>query len=585
MRSIAWIAGPLAVLALMVVTAPGCGDDSGPAAFNPNLPGREGGASSGGTGNDTICLLNNCHTDQDCTDCTGGNTTCLQNEHRCIGCGANANGKSCGSGQTCTKYGNCVANGVTCAEDGQGVPTIKCKNTADCGACGPKFRVCDEAAGKCVGCSQSNTTNCQSTDFCSPTGTCTPKCPSQCNTDDDCGQCGSTAKPAGACNRHVCSQCSATKPCASGQCDLLHGTCVATCGKGRPGVSNCATDGDCAGCTGSTAADADVGKTCKLPINHAGDEPDGVCAVKATGCSDLGKGVIVLPDPFSRATQACSGDPDCANQSIDIDVGKLLRDATGLSLIKDANISYAMHACASIEVQDKSCGLCVPCKVDNDCSDIDIDKLAGDAFGPLGSVAAKLLLDKAFGPSDHKVHMFCQNVAGDYGVCLPCGNILSACGDKTESDNPQATTCDHDACATDNPDVDNKPLSPTCGAPSTCVADVCKKDPYCCTTAWDDACRTDVDLYCTDKTCQPNNCIYRPAGWFCNTDPTLGGYKCLGDGKDPDGTTADGQQCQTGRKCTTDKPGVKEPAVLCTVNNTDECPGDNAIGRPKCVTQ
>jgi hypothetical protein len=317
--------------------------------------------------------------------------------------------------------------------------------------------------------------------------------------------------------------------------------------------------------------------TCKLPVNHAGDDPDGVCAVKANGCSDIGKGIIVLPDPFNRVTQACSGDPDCANQSIDLDVGKILRDVTGLSLIKDANISYAMHACASVEVLDKSCGVCVPCKVDNDCSDIDIDKFAGDAFGPLGSIAAKLLLDKAFGPSDHKVHMFCQNVAGDYGVCAPCGNILSACGDKGTDGLPATGACDHDTC------TPGTALNLSCEAPSTCVAQVCAKDPYCCTVQWDEACKTDVDLHCTDKTCEHNDCIYRPQGWFCNEHPELGGYKCLGDGTDP--TTADGQQCADGRKCTTAKPGIKEPAILCTENNTDECPGDTAIGRPKCVTQ
>ncbi|MBX3229483.1 MAG: hypothetical protein KIT84_17305 [Labilithrix sp.] len=554
-------------LALLVTAAPGCSEDP-PSGFNGRN--RDGGdGTSGGDGdgsNDTICLLNNCDRDRDCQDCGEGQTVCLQSEHRCIACGPEAGNKACGNGQKCTKYGNCVGNGVSCDEDANGVPTITCKNTADCGACGPKFRVCDEATNKCVGCSPTNTTNCQSTDVCKTDGTCVPKCPAECKDDADCGECGTDAKPARACNNHVCAECSSTKPCANGdKCDLQHGTCVKQCGLGtRPGTSNCTVEGNCAGCTGTT--------DCKLPVNGG----EGVCVGPAVGCEDLGKGTIVLPDPFSRVTQTCSTDANCAGQSIDINVGKILRDATGLGVIKDGNINYTLNACANVELFDKSCGLCVPCKEDTDCTDISIDQVAGDIFGPIGSIASAILLDKAFGPNDRKIHMYCQNVAGSYGICAPCSNILSRCAEVSGpiEDNGK---CDHDICEVGGP------LGPRCGLPSKCVENVCKKDPYCCTKEWDLQCKTDVDLYCEDKTCTPDGCAYRKEGWYCFTDKTKGGYKCTGDGTSSETAIAEGSQCPTGSVCKTEGEGPKAPAILCTTDgeSVPGCP-TGSKGKSKC---
>ena len=562
-----FLALPLAVAALVLAVMPGCSDDIGVAPNEGSSSGGKKDGGSSGSGNDTICLLNNCDTDRDCADCSEGATTCLQKEHRCVACGEGTNGKSCDSGKTCSQYGSCVTNGIVCTEDANHVPTITCKNTADCGACSPKFRVCDTGTGKCVGCSDANTVNCQSTDTCI-SGTCTPKCPAACDNDGQCQNCGGPAAPAHACNKHICAECSDTVKCPDGKsCDTEHGKCVATCGVGgTPGKSSCGADGACGACTGTTK--------CKLPANHTDGDTDGVCAAPATGCSDIGKGIIVLPAPFDRFTNTCSVDADCKGQGIDINAGKLLADATGLG-IKDGNIPYSMNACASVEVLDKSCGLCVPCKVDTDCTDIDVGKVAGDIFGPVGSVAAALLLDKAFGPNDHKIHMYCQNVAGDYGVCLPCGDILHRCAQSAE-DAPAQGTCGHDVC------TKGDALGRNCG---DCQAKVCAKDPYCCTKEWDAACLTDVDQFCTDKTCTPNSCAFRPQGWFCNSpNTTEGGYRCLGDGKDPSGTTAEGYQCATGKCTQEDSTNIKSKAVLCTTESDGDptCPLGSK-GKPKCV--
>lgn len=556
MKRAALFVTPTVLIGLVAMVAPGCSDDPSPPAFNVGARNRDGGSEG-------ICLLNNCDLDRDCADCDGERTVCYQAEHRCVACGPNAGGKSCSSGKSCTKYGDCVSNGLKCAEDSSGVPTITCKNTADCGACGPKFKVCDTQLGKCVGCTPDNTTNCQSTDICKD-DKCVAKCPATCNTDGDCEQCGATGKEAHACNKHVCAQCSPTKECPNGgKCDFEHGTCIKPCGLGRPGKSNCTGDENCAGCEGTTS--------CKLPVNGG----EGVCAAPASGCSDIGKGIVVLPDPFSRFTNLCSGDPDCSNVAADLNVGKILRDITGVGAIKDGNLSYAMHACASVEVLDKSCGVCVPCKQDTDCQDIDVSKVAGDIFGPLGSVGASLLLDKAFGPNDHKVHMFCQNVAGDYGVCLPCPNILSRCA-QTSDGVPATGSCDHEVCQTGGP------LGLQC---NTCVAQVCAKDPYCCVKEWDFQCKVDVDLYCKEQTCEPDKCIYRDPGWYCFDDATKGGYRCSGEAGQVQ--VAEGWPCANNQICKRQGTGAKSPGITCTSESSlggNEVPGCpfGSTGKTKC---
>src|SRR5690606_9309986 len=136
-------------------------------------------------------------------------------------------------------------------------------------------KVCE--MGKCVGCTPTNTTNCQSTDTCKD-NKCAPKCPSSCTTDGECGECGAEGTgEARACNRHKCAECSPTKACANGdRCDFEHGTCIKKCGMNNRGAEpKCMSDNDCAGCTGTTK--------CQIPINGG----EGKCVVPVPGCSDL----------------------------------------------------------------------------------------------------------------------------------------------------------------------------------------------------------------------------------------------------------------------------------------------------------
>jgi hypothetical protein len=39
-----------------------------------------------------------------------------------------------------------------------------------------------------------------------------------------------------------------------------------------------------------------------------------------------------------------------------------------------------------------------------------------------------LRLHKLYGDKSHVINMYCQSVAGSYGVCAPCGDPSSACG-------------------------------------------------------------------------------------------------------------------------------------------------------------
>ena len=553
------------------LVAAGCGGSDG----LPPLEGLDGSVdpNNNPSGKDSICLLNNCDTDRECKNCSGDRTTCNQKEHRCVACGPEAGGKNCGAGQSCTKYGDCVPGGVSCNEDASGKPTITCASDADCSACGPNFKVCDPAAKKCVGCTTANVTNCQSTDVCTAAGDCVPACPATCKADADCGKCGAPGAENHACNRGVCAKCSETKACPNANeiCNDV-GDCEKTCGVAK-NPNKCNTDADCTSCQGGLT------KCTGKPIGGG----LGTCAAAAAGCEQLGTGVFVLPDPFSRVTQACSTDANCANVSAKFDVGSIIKKATGLN-VNSATLDYPMHACASVDILDgKKCGVCVPCKKDADCTPIDVQKFAGDAFGPIGSIAAAILLDKAFGPSDRKVHMYCQKInavaGGEYGACVPCPSFFQRCGDAAvDTDNP-ATACDHGVCTV------GAALGATCD--SGCAGRVAQKDPFCTskTGFWDQKCKDLVESECTNITCNPNTCAApRDSGWYCRNDASEGGYRC--NGGETGSTIAEGRQCPTSPKqyCHRQNPNdVKSKAVLCTSEGEAGC-GAGSVGKAKCFT-
>jgi hypothetical protein len=212
---------------------------------------------------------------------------------------------------------------------------------------------------------------------------------------------------------------------------------------------------------------------------------------------------VALPPPFDAATNLCSTDSNCAGITADLDVGKLIKDLVGsdeLNLgikkikINDAVLKYPMTKCASITlIDDKKCGLCVPCKTDVDCKPIPLDPLINDLFAgdPLAQIAAAFLMDQLFGKNEkHELHMQCQPVAAGYGACIPCSNPTKGCGAGSTGTGASAK-CDHDEC------TEGGPLLPTC---SLCSSAICIVDPYCCASGWDALCVAGATAVC------PNGC-------------------------------------------------------------------------------
>jgi hypothetical protein len=217
--------------------AAACGDSG-----TTGAGGGSGTGASSSTGSSGVCILHNCRDDSHCEGCSEGRTTCRieagEDYGRCVACGEGTT-NGCPDGQECSSYGDCVPIGQSCETDATGTPQISCNNSGDCAACDPAHQVCDTNTHTCVACTDTDTSECQSTDICKD-GACAPACASDCQVDNDCGKCGG----AKACNNHKCSECSATYACAAGEsCDLKTGTCQKICGKvDAPGT--CSVDAD-----------------------------------------------------------------------------------------------------------------------------------------------------------------------------------------------------------------------------------------------------------------------------------------------------------------------------------------------------
>jgi len=509
-----FLAVATAATLVTLLAVPGCGGDKGgggpPGFGGSSASGGSGGTSGdsglGGSGNATgsgLCLLNNCHSDDECDGCSYGRNKCKLDENRCIAC---ASESDCKPGEQCTSFGTCAPADLTCPTDSSGTPTISCTKDLDCTACDPMHQVCDTNQGKCVACIGSNSAACTGNQSCGQSGSCEDKCPANCTQDSDCGKCENTQVKAHACHNHVCAECSITTPCPTGM-ECQNGKCIKPCGAVGGEGSDCKQDAECYGCGNSAGT---TNWKCKFPINGG---THGTCTVPATGCTDLLSSGAVLPPPFDKVTNTCSSDANCAGVSMDVNVGKMIADLIGTNelnlgikkvTIQDAILKFPMKACASIELFDgKQCGVCVPCNDDADCTPIKLDPLINDLFkgDPLAQIASAFLMDLLFGKDKpHELHMQCEQVGGNYGVCLPCANPLSACGAGSGT-GPTSGQCGHDKCTA------GAALDPTCGV---CEAAVCVTDPFCCTLGWDDLCVQAVDQVCGtacpgDPSCQAHN--------------------------------------------------------------------------------
>ena len=488
----------------------GTGGSSGTGASGGS--GGTGGDDSDGGWLDDVCIMHDCDDDAECKGCPSGRNVCDESSHRCVKCVPGEPPTACAAGEECSQYGTCIPEGMTCETDSVGEPTVSCSSDADCYACDTMHQVCNTTTSKCVACNDTNMYACDQQASCKA-GQCLDKCPSPCSMDSDCENCGTMVNPGHACNettRH-CGECSATTPCPGGSVCGPQGMCIAVCGDPTKAKGACLSDDDCTGCEGDLIA-------CQVPINGG----DGKCGLPAAGCSDIGS-FAVLPAPWSQVTNLCSDDADCAGVGIDLNVGKILRDLSGLDQINDAVMEYGMNACASVSVgimgESYSCGVCVPCREDADCDPIKFDPLIDQAFGPVGGLVANVLIKMAFGDAPHELNMYCEPVLGDFGVCAPCIDFLHECA--VSSTSGEGCTTDWE-CAAGEHCKDGKCTEYAgvdCFGGDPCPSgQICSWNGggYCCRAPFVGA---PEDTCFSDAECVPDVCAQSRADCSSSSDP------------------------------------------------------------------
>jgi hypothetical protein len=83
----------------------------------------------------------------------------------------------------------------------------------------------------------------------------------------------------------------------------------------------------------------------------------------------------------------------------------------------------------------------------------------------------------------------CSTCENDCGVCQVCGDnqCVGAECSTCPADCPNGCNCPHDEC------TEGAALDEGCSA---CVEDICAQDPFCCQTAWDGLCVSEVSTIC-----------------------------------------------------------------------------------------
>ncbi|MBM4345865.1 MAG: hypothetical protein FJ100_21035 [Deltaproteobacteria bacterium] len=486
-----------------------------------------------------VCGNAQCEANENCGNCPSDCGKCVPicgdkkcdaaSGESCSNCAADCGtcGPTCGDGK-CDPLGgesckNCASDCGTCPlECGNG----QCQMGEDCVNCQQDCGVCKPVCGnkKCeVG------ENCKECGIdCGPcpggcgNGVCDPgeacgTCPS------DCGACPATCGNAKCEDKETCSNCPndcgpckpfcGNKACEPGEnctnCQADCGPCIGPkCGDGKCDISsssvqeNCQTcPQDCGPCKpGSCVGNcggASEGCYCDAACKSAGDccfDFDKVCP-QVAACGDnkcdkaLGESCQVCPQdcgacPAVCGNQVCEPGEDC--KGCPQDCGKCSTCGDGKC---DPAAGESCKTCAS------DCGACPAvcnngnCEAGETCKSCPNDcggcPTCGDQFCSAAESCDTCPADcgkcaPTCGNGTCGAGETCSNCPKDCGQCSFCGD--KAC-DPSKGENCKTCGLDCGPCS----DGCKEAPAPGCDGCS-CQDCVCKKDPFCCQSAWDGLC-------------------------------------------------------------------------------------------------
>jgi hypothetical protein len=433
---------------------------------------------------------------------------------------------------------------------GQTCPSVcgdnKCEGKEDCKSCASDCGTCDKKChDECVtgdplstNCSKCAEDICAVDPYCCNVywdGICVSEvdqyCKKGCGNKPKCGD-GLCDASAGESCSSCSADCGACPTCGDGVCDPASENCqicAVDCGScgGSCDHDKCTTGGPLnATCDKCTDAICQVDSFCCTTQwdSICVSEVQSVCGDSSCGTAICGNGLCEFPEDASTCPVDCSPSPGptCGDAKCDPAIGEDC--STCAADCGSCGGSCDHDKCKEGGPLAASCDKCVDaiCQVDSFCCDQFWDDIC---VGEVQSVCGDPSCDGALcGNGTCAVPEDCQSCPADCGSCPVCGDgkcaaadfaedcsscpadcgICAVCGDgkcdPVEGEDCSTCaadcggcggTCSHDQCTSGGP------LDASCG---TCVDTICQADPFCCTSAWDSICISEVGSLC-GETC------------------------------------------------------------------------------------